>query len=76
MYVKIDSMSMIYELKKGDILFDPIKSERFTVNELKEEDLILCDEKESRALRIVALQSLLKEKWKVEIGTIPKQLLV
>jgi hypothetical protein len=67
---------MIYELKKGDILFDPIKSERFTVNELKEEDLILCDEKESRALRIVALQSLLKEKWKVEIGTIPKQLLV
>jgi len=57
MYAKIDSMSMIYKLKKDDILFDPIKSERFTVNEINEEDLILCDEKEPRALRIVKLPS-------------------
>jgi hypothetical protein len=68
MYVQIDSLSMIYELKKDDIIIEPKKSERFTVEGINDGHLILCAENEKRASRILTFPSILKEKWKVEIA--------
>jgi len=69
MYVQIDSLSMIYELKKANIVLDPVKKERYAVDEINNGHLILCLESEKRALRMVTFPCILQEKWKVEIGT-------
>jgi hypothetical protein len=68
MYVQIDSLSMIYELIKNDILLDPVRTERYAVDEINDGHLILCAENEKRALRMITFLSILKEKWKVEIA--------
>jgi hypothetical protein len=73
MYVQIDSLSMIYELTKKDILLDPMKAERYLVEEINDGHLILCAESEKRALRIITFPTLLKEKWRVELGKTAKQ---
>jgi hypothetical protein len=68
MYVQIDSLSMIYELIKNDVLLDPVKKERYLVDEINNGHLILCMENEKKALRTVTFPLILKEKWRVEIG--------
>jgi hypothetical protein len=73
MYVQIDSLSMIYELTKNDILLDPVKTERYIVDEINDRHLVLCAESEKRALRMITFPSVRTEKWKVEIAKTQQQ---
>jgi hypothetical protein len=68
MFVQVDSLSMIYELRTGDVLLDSTKSENYVVVEINNGHIIVCLQGEPRALKTVYVPTILKDKWKVKIG--------
>jgi hypothetical protein len=62
----IDSMESIRQLKQGDIILQPAKSEHYVIDAIGEDLLLLSDCNVRRAVRIIYFSNLIKEKWRVQ----------
>ncbi|HLX91296.1 MAG TPA: hypothetical protein VKR32_06410 [Puia sp.] len=66
MAAKIDTVKMIYEIKKGDVLFQQEKTERFWVVSLEEGFFVLRSCAEQGRLKMVRFPDLINEDWHVD----------
>jgi hypothetical protein len=65
---------MIYEIRIGDTLLYPIKSEHYSVIEINDGHLIVCLRNEKRAFRVLYYSAIIKDKWKISIWKIEQSI--
>ena len=65
MNIQIGSLDEIQQLKEGDIVLHPTTNQSFSVDQICDDYLILSDENEHRALRMIFFSRLISEKWQL-----------
>jgi hypothetical protein len=64
-------LQSIQQIKKGDIIFQPLKDLHYLVDAISGEYLLVSDVNEIRALRILYFSELSKGKWQIKHAPLP-----
>jgi hypothetical protein len=62
----------IHQIKKGDVIFQPLKDQHYLVNAISGDYLLVSDANEIRALRILYFSELSKGKWQINPAPFPR----
>jgi hypothetical protein len=65
------SVESIQQIKKGDVIFQPLKNLYYLVDAISGDYLLVSDVNEARALRILYFSELTKGKWQVKPASFP-----
>jgi len=60
-----DSFDVIQQLKKNDIISDPVTNEKYSIGDIRDDYFILSLVRENRAFKMVRFYDLIKEKWTI-----------
>lgn len=61
-----DSFDVIQQLRKNDIILDPVTNEKYAIGDIGDDYFILVLVSENRAFKMLRFFDLIKEKWTIE----------
>jgi hypothetical protein len=66
MSIRLDSMEAVAKLTEGDKIVNRKTNVRYCVKDVFKEFLIVCNNEEQRAMKIVLIPELMKDHWEME----------
>ena len=63
MIVKIDSRSMVDKLQAGDTIFDPATNEKYTIEEIGEQYLIIAHAVGGLSMKVIYFSAIVAQGW-------------